>query len=69
MVSAYWTSFANSAWHSLVAYSLPDCVVEFDSAPASGAVITIDYDTECIAKDANHVFDISFEIILGEKVS
>jgi hypothetical protein len=41
----------------------------FDTAPANGAVITADYDCEVIAKDANHVFDFSFEITLAEKTS
>lgn len=34
--------------------------------PPSGAVITVDYKTDTIAKDTNHVFDLSFEIQLGE---
>jgi hypothetical protein len=42
--------------------------IKFDTPPALGAVITADYDTETIAKDANHVFDFNFEITLGEKV-
>lgn len=41
----------------------------FDIAPPSGAIITADYCSEVIAKDANHVFDFSFEITLGEKTS
>lgn len=41
--------------------------INFASPPTTGAVITIDYDTESIAKDTNHVFDFSLEITLGEK--
>lgn len=40
--------------------------VHFATPPAEGAVITIDYYTGTIAKDANHVFDFSMEIQLGE---
>ena len=38
----------------------------FATAPASGAVITADYHTSVIAKDANHVFDFSLAIQFGE---
>jgi hypothetical protein len=40
--------------------------IVFDTPPAAGAVITADYTTALIAKDANHVFDFSFEISLGD---
>jgi hypothetical protein len=40
--------------------------VHFATPPASGAVITIDYDTELVAKDANHVFDCTFVLQFGE---
>ena len=45
-----------------------DTKLHFNTPPASGAVITADYKTDTIAKDANHVFDMSFEIQLGEYV-
>lgn len=45
-----------------------DKKLHFNTPPASGAVITADYKTDTIAKDANHVFDMSFEIQLGEYV-
>jgi hypothetical protein len=41
--------------------------IHFTTAPVSGALITADYECEVIAKDANHVFDFSFEITLAEK--
>lgn len=41
-------------------------VVHLENAPASGSVITADYKSDCIAKDANHVFDFSLVIQLGE---
>jgi hypothetical protein len=40
--------------------------IVFASAPAVGDVITIDYDTECIPKDADHVFDASITFTFGE---
>ena len=43
--------------------------IHFDTAPASGAVITADYTTETIAKDANHVFDFSFVLTFAEYVA
>lgn len=41
----------------------------FSSAPPSGAVITADYTPGTIAKDANHVFDFTMTIQLGEYTS
>jgi hypothetical protein len=38
----------------------------FNTAPAVGDVITIDYDTECIPKDADHVFDATVTFTFGE---
>ena len=40
--------------------------VIFDTPPAEGAVITIDYTPGTIAKDADHVFDFSLEFTFGE---
>jgi hypothetical protein len=40
--------------------------VHFDTPPAAGAVITMDYDTDSVAKDENHVFDLTLTIQLGE---
>lgn len=40
--------------------------VHFPSPPPAGAVITADYTTKCIAKDKNHVFDLTVTIHLGE---
>ena len=40
--------------------------IHFTTEPASGAVITADYKTKTIAKDANHVFDLTVTIQLGE---
>jgi hypothetical protein len=40
--------------------------VIFDTAPAEGEVVTIDYDTEICAKDVNHVFDFTFTLQFAE---
>ena len=40
--------------------------IHFVTAPASGSVITANYHTPVIAKDANHVFDLTVTIQLGE---
>lgn len=40
--------------------------VHFSTPPAAGAVITANYKTPVIAKDANHVFDLTVTIQLGE---
>lgn len=40
--------------------------IHFAAEPASGAEITADYTTALIAKDANHVFDMSMSFTFGE---
>ena len=40
--------------------------IVFSSPPAAGAVITADYEPDCIPKDVNHVFDIDLVITVGE---
>lgn len=40
--------------------------IVFDTPPADGAIITADYHTPVIAKDENHVFDVSVTIHCGE---
>lgn len=42
--------------------------LHFATPPAAGAVITADYATKTIAKDANHVFDCTITIQLGELI-
>lgn len=46
--------------------SAPAYNIHFDAPPAAGAVITADYVPDCIAKDENHVFDLTLELTLGE---
>lgn len=40
--------------------------VIFDTPPASGSAIAIDYIPDCIPKDSNHVFDLTLSLTLGE---
>ena len=40
--------------------------IHFTNPPADGAVITVDYISDTIAKDENHVFDFTFNVQLGE---
>lgn len=40
--------------------------IHFSTPPATGAVITADYFTKTIAKDQNHVFDVTLEMTFGE---
>ena len=40
--------------------------IVFTTPPAAGAVITCDYVPDCIAKDENHVFDLTLELSFGE---
>ena len=40
--------------------------IVFDTPPAAGSVITIDYVTPFVPKDENHVYDLSLQIQLGE---
>lgn len=57
---------ANGKCRSLTCNSISDYNVHFDTPPAAGAVITMDYDTDSVAKDENHVFDLTITIQLGE---
>lgn len=41
------------------------CQIIFDTAPAVGDVITANYHTPCIAKDTDHVLDISMGVQIG----
>lgn len=65
----YWriTSFVNDDYvHTMIANTLTGKNIHFTTPPASGAVITADYHTPVIAKDVNHVFDLTVTIQLGE---
>ena len=40
--------------------------IEFTTAPANGDVITIDYTTDCVPKDTDHVLDVTLSMQFGE---
>jgi hypothetical protein len=68
--SKYWKySGIGSPVNNMVARDLTGKNVHFLTAPPSGAVITGGYHTPVIAKDANHVFDLTVTIQLGEYTS
>ena len=52
--------------YELTAPGLTGKNVHFDTPPAAGAVITADYTTPVIAKDENHVFDLTITLQFGE---
>ena len=69
----YWKVVHNSSGlHTSMSITPPATftgkTLHFNTPPAEGAVITADYKTDTIAKDANHVFDFSLTIKLGEYV-
>ena len=54
-------------WYRYIAdISDDDHNIVFSTPPAAGSVITIDYTPDCIAKDENHVFDLSMTFTLNE---
>ena len=66
----YWRAINNGTYerNGFFVYSWTKTkALHFDVPPAPGAVITADYTSMTIAKDANHVFDFSFTVQLGEK--
>lgn len=66
----YWRVSKNTGSYGLsliiTSSDLTGYNIHFGTAPASGSVITGDYETALIAKDTNHVFDFSFTIQFGE---
>lgn len=59
----------NSNYGALVRFVAGDGAegnIIFSTPPAAGAVITCDYVPDCIAKDEDHVFDLTLEITFGE---
>lgn len=59
-------NYGSKMIHTLLADTATAKNIHFTTPPASGAVITADYHTPTIAKDANHVFDLTVTIQLGE---
>lgn len=67
----YWKLYSTSNGSNYLTALVADTItgkenIHFTTAPASGAVITADYTTKTIAKDENHVFDLTVTIQLGE---
>lgn len=63
----YWKTVGTSYMYSVVfSPEVSATNIHFTTPPAAGAVITADYTTKTIAKDANHVFDLTVTIQLGE---
>lgn len=57
----------NKGIYGDILYGITDFTnIHFATAPSVGAIITADYTVDGVAKDANHVFDITFSIVLGE---
>ena len=52
--------------YNLTSANIRTTNIHFSTPPAEGAVITADYFTKTIAKDENHVFDMTVTIQLGE---
>lgn len=61
----YWR-ISGAAAYEFTSENVKATNIHFDTPPAAGAVITADYTTKTIAKDANHVFDLTVTIQLGE---
>lgn len=65
----YWrvTMLAGGRWTAIYnPSSYTGKNIHFGTPPPVGSVITADYTPRCIAKDANHVFDISVTFDFGE---
>ena len=64
----YWKILSYSSYYvyQMYAKDLNGTNIHFATPPAEGAVITIDYDTEVLGKDENHVYDFEFSFTLGE---
>lgn len=64
----YWKILSDSSYYvyQMYAKDLNGTNIHFATPPAEGAVITIDYDTEVLGKDENHVYDFEFSFTLGE---
>jgi len=64
----YYKFLNGDTTYGFIVYNMVGVVpanIVFNTAPANGDVITIDYKTDCICKDANHVLDLSMSIQFG----
>lgn len=62
----YWRSTSTFGGNIGVFNNTNANALHFNSAPAAGAVVVANYKCDCIAKDANHVFDFTMTIHLNE---
>ena len=66
----YWKIYQNSRGnahvHAFTTENIQAANIHFSAPPAEGAIITADYFTKVVAKDENHVFDLTVTIQLGE---
>ena len=65
IVDAYGNINYKNVMRNFVSESLTGKNIHFANPPAVGAVITADYDTKVVTKDANHVFDLNIVIQLN----
>lgn len=61
--------YSTSYWRYLTCNSINGKNIHFETAPSSGSVITIDYDTPMVPKDENHVFDFNFKVQIAPYVA
>lgn len=59
------SSYSSHYWGKLTSNDLNGKNIHFETPPAAGSVITIDYDTPDVPKDENHVYDCIFKVQLG----
>ena len=57
--------YASCTMHDFVTEGLTGKNIHFVVPPAEGTVITVDYETDVVTKDPNHVFDLNIVIQLG----
>ena len=62
------TVSADTTIYATAAADVPDTAhnIVFDTPPAAGAVVTAGYVPDCIAKDENHVLDLTVTFTVGE---
>ena len=70
VIARYWRGVWLNVWDTHISLLYNDSGtttnIHFTTPPPAGAVITADYIPDCIPKDTDHVFDLSFTLTLGE---
>lgn len=66
----YWKAVGTQSYSGLSVFTSSEATdfknVILAEAPGTGAVITADYVTDAIPKDADHVFDLTIELVFAE---